>query len=74
MMTLRLEKPNPPRTEFYEADTIRVGRQDENGVISIATYSSGGMLEHFVGPLPGQAAEAYLMNATGKTVEVMRAS
>ena len=70
MMTLRLEKDR--RTEFYECDTAVTYPRDKNGVISIAAYRGGEITPHHVGPLPGQAFEAFLMNSTGKTVEVIR--
>ena len=73
MMTLRLEKTDPPRTEFYECELAVVGREDESGATGITTYPEKGLpVAHYVGPLPGQASEAFLMNSSGQTVEVLR--
>lgn len=78
MMTLRLGKVDPTRTEFYEYDCVRLGTYNEDGVLSIAGYSGrgdtrGAMVEHFLGSKPGMAREAIIMNSKGNTIDILRA-
>ena len=71
MMTLRLEKRNPTRTEYYECTVLVLYAANNDGIITIGTHLPGGeMIDHFIGPYPGQAYEATLLNSEGHVIDI----